>query len=596
MAQAGDRRITRNRAEMAAIGAAAGLALWLFVDVLPDALDDQRLLLVLATLILGGFGVMLALGGPERIGRAALGALSIAVPAAALIWLASLRYAEAYDLLKHGHGAVALGAILFVATPFAAAGCAERGGWRRYPLLFDAAWMIVVRYVAAGLFAGLFWAVLMLSDRLLQLVGITIIADFIDLDPVPYVLSGLLLGLAIEVVHEMRAYVSPFVLHRLLRLMLPVLLPVVALFLAAIPFRGLDGLFGGLSPAATLMGVALVAVTLISTATDRDDASAAQSGVVRDGGRLMALMLPVLAGLAVYAVWRRVDQYGWTPDRLLAGLAGVFLLAYGLAYAGAVLRGADWMARIRGANRWMAMAVVAAAGLWLTPVIDATRISAQSQLARIESGELDSQEMALWELAQLWGHAGEAALDRVEARAEAAGDANLVRAVAQARAMQSRHGFEQATRETGTNALAQAVSANLVLMPGARAVGAGRLARTPGFLLREWARACGEVLGDGRAGCVAVTGPFRPGVDEEHGFILLHMGGDRLQVQGIVMRAGVLSRMGSAHDLSAGLTPGAPFTGSAEAIIGAALDGRFEIVPAGVNALRIGEMELIPDN
>ncbi|WP_306006738.1 DUF4153 domain-containing protein [Aquicoccus porphyridii] len=596
MAQAGDGAITRNRAEMAAIGAVAGLALWLFVDVLPDALDDRRLLLVLATLILGGFGVVLALGGPERIGRAALGALSVAVPAAGLIWLASLRYPVAPDLMQYGHGAVALGAILFLATPFAAAGCTEPGGWRRYPLLFDAAWMIVVRFIAAIFFTGVFWAVLMLSDQLLQLVGITIIDDFIDLDPVPYVLSGLLLGLAIQVVHEMRAYVSPFVIHRLLRLLLPALLPVVALFLAAIPFRGLGGLFGGLSPAATLMGVALAAVTLISTATDRDDASAAQSGVVRDAGRLMALMLPVLAGLAVYAVWRRVDQYGWTPDRLLAGLAAVFLLAYGLAYAGAVLRGAGWMVRIRTANRWMAMAVVAVAGLWLTPVIDATRISAQSQLARIESGAHEPQEMALWELAQRWGHAGQAALERVEARAETAGDATLARAVERARTTRSRYGFEQATGETGTDAMAEAVSAVLVRMPGARSVPVEALDRVPGFLLSEWERACAMVLGDGRPGCVAVTGPFRPGVEEEHGFILLHMGGDRLQVQGIVLRDGALSRMGGAHDMSGRVDPGTPLTGSAEALIGAALDGRFEVVPAGVNALRIGDVELIPDN
>lgn len=596
MAQAGNRKITRNRAEMAAIGAAAGLALWLFVDVLPDALDDQRLLLALATLTLGGFGLVLALGGPERIGRAAMGALSVAVPAAGLIWLAALRYPEAYDLMKYGHGAVALGAILVIATPFAAAGCAERGGWRSYPLLFDAAWMIVVRYVAAVLFTALFWAVLMLSDQLLQLVGITIIDDVLDLEPVPYVLSGLLLGLAIQVVHEMRAYVSPFVIHRLLRLMLPVLLPVVALFLAAIPFRGLDGLFGGLSPAATLMAVALAAITLISTAIDRDDASAAQSGVIRDAGRLMALMLPVLAVLAVYAVWRRVDQYGWTPDRLLAGLAAVFLMAYGLAYAGAVLRGAGWMMRIRGANRWMAMAVVTAAGLWLTPVIDATRISAQSQLARIESGDLESREMALWEFAQLWGHAGQAALERVEARAETAGDAPLVRAVAQARAMQSRYGFEQATRETGTEKMAETVSAALRLMPGARSVPAEALERVPGFVVAEWARACDAVLGDGRPGCVAVTGPFHPGIGEEHGFMLLHLGGDRLQVQGIVLRDGVLSRMSGAHDMNSDAGSGPPVTGSAAAIIGAALDGRFEIVPAGMRALRIGDMKLIPDN
>ena len=81
-----------------------------------------------------------------------------------------------------------------------------------------------------------------------------IISDLLDIDGVPFVLTGLVLGLAIAVVNELSDYVSPYLILQLLRLLLPVLVVVMAVFIVALPFRGLSGLFGGLSAAATLMG------------------------------------------------------------------------------------------------------------------------------------------------------------------------------------------------------------------------------------------------------------------------------------------------------------------------------------------------------
>ena len=69
------------------------------------------------------------------------------------------------------------------------------------------------------------------------------------------------LVLALAVVTELSDYVSPFLILRLLRLMLPPVLLVLAVFLLALPLRGLSGLFGGLSAAATLLAMVAAGAT-----------------------------------------------------------------------------------------------------------------------------------------------------------------------------------------------------------------------------------------------------------------------------------------------------------------------------------------------
>lgn len=593
----GQGEIVLGRAVMMLLGGAAGVALWIFADVLVDRLEDLRQLLFSAALVMGGFAILLALNGPLRLAQALIGALIVALPAALLLLWASYRFDEIERFLAAGHEVLAYGAILFVGTPYAAAALQHPGGWRDYARLFDTSWSIVVRYAAAWLFVGLFWAVLMLSDQLLQLVGLDFIDQFIRLDPVPYVLSGLVLGLALAVIWEMREYISPYLIHRLLRLLLPMLLPVVAVFLLALPLRGLSGLFGSFSAAATLMGVALAGITLISTALDRADEDAAQGRAMVWSAKVYSLAVPVLAGLAIYAVWLRVEQYGWTPLRLIAAFAGVFLLAYGLAYAVSVLRGGDgWMGRIRGANRWMALGLVAMSALWLTPVVNAERISAQSQLARARAGLDTPEKMALWEMAQEWGGPGRQALGDLEAAADGAGAADVMAAIARARQAKSRYAYR---RQAGEGDLAPRVAELerlLQIRPDSVRLPKGALDGLSAQLLDSWLAGCRNRLADGRPGCAVILGDFRPGLDAVNGYLLLNTQARYVQVSGIAVQNGRVEPFGTARGVGSLASARQVSAGLTAADLAEVLDGKFEIVPVGLNALKIGAREIIPDN
>ncbi|PTE20389.1 DUF4153 domain-containing protein, partial [Cereibacter changlensis JA139] len=371
-------RNMRQRLVMAGIGGLAGLSLYLLLEVLSRHLLPDRAALGLTTFSAVFFAAWLAMAGPLRTGRAVVAALGLGLVVAALLSLTGLRFDRVEAIFDQPMTPLAVVLLSSIPLPFFIALAGP--GWRDYPTLFTEAWTVVVRYAAAWLFVGVAWAVLLLSQALLSIVDIRVIEAIIDLDAAPWLITGVTLGLALAVVTELSDLVSPYLILRLLRLLLPLVLGVMALFIAALPFQGLSGLFGDLSVAATLLAMAAAAATLVTTAIDQTDAEAVEGAVMVRAAQGLALILPIPAALAGYAVWLRVAQYGWTPERLFAGLAAVLALAYGLIYALAVLRGACWMERVRQGNILMALALLALSALWLTPLLNAERISARDQL------------------------------------------------------------------------------------------------------------------------------------------------------------------------------------------------------------------------
>lgn len=408
-----DRETAITRLTLGAMGAFAGLAAWMLADVLPDRMRDlPRVYLFLASLTGVFFTACLALAGPLRPVRAVLMSVSLAVPVSGLFTWAGLRFDKLPEFFDTDPSWAAPVVLTLVPLPFFIAK-ARDAGWRDYPALFAHSWDIVVRYAAAWLFVGVVWGVMMLSDALLRLVGIDIINWLLERDAVPYVLTGVTLGIALAVVNELSDYVSPYLVLRLLRLLLPVVLVVVVIFLAALPFRGLSHLFGTFSAATTLLAMAMGAATLITTALDADETREVSTSAMRGGVQLLSLLVPALAGLAGVAVWMRVRQYGWTPDRLAAATLAALVLCYGAAYAVAVLRRHDWGGRIRRANIRMAWVVMAVAVLWMTPLVNPERIATASQIARIRAGHITADQLDLWAIGREWGRAGQAGLKRL---------------------------------------------------------------------------------------------------------------------------------------------------------------------------------------
>lgn len=596
MAASHEMQVARHRLVLVCLGGIAGLALWALAENWDNPAMSPPLYLALFTFVASYSGVALALAGPVSVARALRGALLIALPVVALVSLAALRHQEATDLLDEPVMLSVIAVLVLSATPFLLVWLQVPGEWRSYSALFDAAWTMTVRYGVAYIFVGVFWLVVFLSNTLLQLVGVEVIERFIQTDWAPLTLSGAVLGLGLAVVYELRETISPFLILRLLRLLVPVVLAVLVVFLGAVPFRGLSDLFGEFSAAATLMGAAIVAISLISTALDRDDTRAVYTRGIRIATRMLALLLPLLALLAVWAVALRVRQYGWTPDRVLAASTAAFVLAYGLGYAVSVLRGHGWAARVRDVNVVMALAIIMAAALWLTPVLNPFRISANSQVARFETGQAGLDQLPLWSLQHEWGKAGHRALDRLVGLTGRADRDELLTRIETVRHQPNRYQYDQAIEKRQIPGNAQTLARLMAVRPEGAALSADAFAGLAFFRMNQWLNGCNQSLPDGRPGCVLIRGQFKsvpgiaPGTTSEAMVLYLDdQGQARANYVRFLPDGGIVVK--EVFDPVAGrwaLLPG-------EALV-QALDGGFDIRPSGINALHIGGAVLVPEN
>ncbi len=585
-----DMPIVAHRAVMAGLGAAAALALWALGDNWDDPAMSPALYLALFTFVACFASVALALAGPVPVGRALKGALGPAVVLTLLVSLAGLRHVVATDLLDDPVMLAVAAVLVVFSTPFLMVWLQDRRGWADYARLFDAAWTMTVRYAVAWAFVAVFWLVAFLGDALLDLVDVGVIDRLMRSDWARFTVSGGILGLGLAVVYELRDTVSPYLFLRLLRLLVPVVLVVVAVFLGAIPLRGLTGLFGDFSAAAILMGAAVVAVTLISTALDRDDRRAVATGGLRVATRALAVLLPLLAALAVWAVLLRVRQYGWTPDRVLAMAVALFLLTYGAFYSVSVLRGGAWMRRIRQVNVIMALAVVAVSALWMTPVLDVYRIAANSQLARFQSGHGTLDQLALWQLAHEWGRSGQAALDQLEAMTGHPEYRELVSRIADAREGANAYQFGLAVQQRKMPDKAAELVRLLPVRPRGAEVHPDLFSDASAFQLNHWLDACNRQLSDGRPACVLVQGAFSPGVAPEQQGMLLYLDANgNIWANHLRLMSDAELFVRQAFDPINISWPALP-----EKVIQQALDGDFEVRPSGINALVIDNTVLAP--
>ncbi|MGH1354394.1 MAG: hypothetical protein ACRBBS_04870 [Thalassovita sp.] len=579
---------SRTRLMMAAVGAAGGLASWGLAEVLPDMIDNARLLMFLFIAILGFFMVLLSLAGPNSVRRATLPALGMSLAVAVLTVWASLRFAEVKDFLDAGHPAAALIIIYLVATPFVSVRLEHgRAGWLLYEHLFQTAWGLIVRAIAAALFTGVFWGVLFLSDALLGLVGIDLIERIIDLEPMPFLITGTVVGLALAVAHEWREYVSPHLLLRLFRLLVPLVVPVLALFIIAVGLSGLEGTLNFFSETALLTAVAIGGITLVTVSVDRDrDHQVSARWMVWMVRALAVLLLPV-ALLALWGIGARVLQYGWTPQRVLAALCVFNISLYGLVYAALVLWRGDWMRRVRRANVGLALWTLLLAVLWLTPVLNAERLSATTQAQRILSGRAAVKDAAIWEMSDEWGGAGKRALSTLRDTADYPQRPEILVQIDRAEGADSRWDFERNLKNETTKELSKELHALVPVFPEGQSLPETAFDGLRTYELKRIKNACEA----GSDGCLFLMVPFRPDLDRPEGLLAYATSDTQVEVKSYQLKDGKLIRSGGLRDVAT--SERVRLTRQNLADIRA---GQYEIAPAPVNVLKLGGNSIFPDN
>ncbi|OUS39135.1 hypothetical protein A9Q94_00140 [Rhodobacterales bacterium 56_14_T64] len=583
-------QMAQRRIMLFCFGFISGLALWQLAENWDNPALSPALYLALFSFIGSYATLALALCGPVPMRRALPGALILALPFSGLISLGGLRYDLATNVLDQPILISVSLLFLLLATPFLLVGLQDRRAWRDYAALFEAAWTLTIRYLSAWVFVSLFWLMMFLSNALLELVDVEIIQWIIDIDWLVFALTGGVLGLAMAVVFELRTTVSPFLLLRLLRLLVVPVLAVVALFLAAIPLRGLSQVFGDFSAAATLMSVAMVMITLIAVVLERDDARMRDSFTISHATQALALLLPLVTGLAAWSIWLRVAEYGWTPDRVLATCTSGVLLGYGLLYALAVLRRLGWSKRIRRINVGLALVSIAISASLLTPLLNTDRISANSQVARYLDGGLPIEDLPLWQMQFEWGRSGQAAIAALE-NSSTGQSLELVERLQRLQSAKSRWEFSHSVQDDRLDTLKAELVELMPIRPKGQELQIEDLKGLQVNQLSPWVAGCRRNLPDGRPGCVMVIDEFAPTTSRQG--VVLYSNGDGFQSVNsnhIVLDDVDFSRVNSAKVVEG--ERGSDLNTSA---IEAILDGNYSVGPSSLRVLHVDGFEIMPN-
>jgi Domain of unknown function (DUF4153) len=174
----------------------------------------------------------------------------------------------------------------------------------------------------------------------------------------------------------------------LLSWLLPLVVTLCVGFLIALMFVGLKPLWATRHAASIFLWACAITLILLNAAYKDGYPTSLPSAVIRWAGRVSGPTMLLLAVIATYAIALRVQEYGWTPERVLSAAVALMALVYGSGYAYATFDRAGWLHPMQNVNVFASLVIVAILALLLTPVADPARLSVNSQLARLAAGKV----------------------------------------------------------------------------------------------------------------------------------------------------------------------------------------------------------------
>ncbi|MGH8720991.1 MAG: DUF4153 domain-containing protein, partial [Burkholderiales bacterium] len=282
--------------------------------------------------------------------------------------------------------AAPLGVLVFHAMPFLQSALTRGRVRPRYEDLFRFAWRNALLGALSLLFAGVFWLLLLLWGELFQMLGIDFFHDLFKASPFAIPATAFAIGIGARLagsVERLQAALRQQLLA-LLKWLAPLAMLILALFAAALLVKSPE-LFSeqrrAISAAWLLWLVALSVALLNAAYQDGHDESPYPRwlGVLI---RCATLLLLPVALLAIYALWVRIDNYGFTVPRAWGFLVALVALAYAGGYGWAAFGRGRWMAGMGQVNVAIALFTIAMLTLMLTPPLSPERLAAASQHRR----------------------------------------------------------------------------------------------------------------------------------------------------------------------------------------------------------------------
>ena len=268
-----------------------------------------------------------------------------------------------------------------------------------YPVLFTNSWQNFLVAALSALFVAAFWMVLMLWAYLFRTINIRFFLELFTEDWFVFPVLSFAFGLGVIIFRDLTKVIDSItrLLHWLFKLLLPLVVTVAVIFTLALPFTGLDVLWSTRYGTALLLW--LLAVILFCTNAVYQDGREANPypQIIHRITYIGICFTPVIAALSFYGLYLRLAQYGWSVERCWAFVVWFVFSAFAIGYVVGIVRRRDqWTAELSKVNTAMGLVVLAIMLLANSPLLDFRKISLASQLARIESGEIQLKDFDFW--------------------------------------------------------------------------------------------------------------------------------------------------------------------------------------------------------
>jgi len=259
-----------------------------------------------------------------------------------------------------------------------------------YQVLFTYSWRNFLVLALAAIFVIAFFIILKVWGGLFQLINIQFFNDTFRQEWFLFPVLSIAFGLGVVIFRDLTHVLDNItrLLQGLIKLLLPLVLLIAVIFVAALPSTGLEPLWATKNGSGLLMWLSAI-ILFFSNAVYQDGrGDAPYPPWLHKIIYLSLCVLPILSVLSIYGLTLRVGQYGWTVERAWAVLVCLVLSLFSLGYIWGIIRKKSrWPETLAIVNVNMGLCILALALLANSPFLDFRKISLESQLSRLASGE-----------------------------------------------------------------------------------------------------------------------------------------------------------------------------------------------------------------
>lgn len=259
-----------------------------------------------------------------------------------------------------------------------------------YQTYFDEAWKRGVQLFLALGFTIVFWLILVLGASLLKIIGQDWFGEMIENRFFNVPATGIALATAVHLGDVQAKLMNNFrnLVLSVFSWLLPIIVLVAGIFAVSLVFTGLKPLWETKAATASLLVACMFLVLLINAAFQ--DGENIDNFILKIAIRIASFETLIFALIAMYSLWLRIDQYGLTHERILAGIGTIVAVLFGLGYFTAnflSIKTQEFMPKIRNINIGMAFVKSILFFAILTPIADPSRLSVNSQVKMLVNGK-----------------------------------------------------------------------------------------------------------------------------------------------------------------------------------------------------------------